>query len=86
MAEKYWVVEFRFPIQVNSATSAMDAYKKASKILESRFGFQLSAWFCRVFEYSENSTGPAEEWFCNPGGSKFRRKNQNIQHESIEDS
>ncbi len=84
MANKYYVVEFRFPIQVNKASSVMDASNKAAKMIEKKFGFLPSGWFARVFEYSDETVGP-KEFFCSPGGTKFRPIDKNIKHEKVAD-
>ncbi len=78
MSEQYYVVEYRFPVQVNEAASVKDAASKAAKEIEKKFGFVPSAWFARVFVYDSESEGVLEEHFSSPGGEKFRKVNKNI--------
>lgn len=84
MAE-YYVVEFRFPIQIDDASSVKDAALKAAKECEKRYGFFPSGWFARVFEYDGISIGPSAEWFSNPSGTTFRKLDQNLGGE-VEDN
>jgi len=69
---KYWIVEFRFPIEITKADGVDDAARIASRMMENQFGFSPQNWFARVFEYDPTITvdGPLSEWFYNPQGSK----------------
>jgi hypothetical protein len=80
MDEKYFVVEFRLPFEVLEANSPKDAAAKARRIFERDSGLDVSNWFTRVFQYSDEhgEVGPIKEWFANPSGSEFREVDQNI--------
>jgi len=78
MSDKnYYVVEFRLPKTVDSASDPKAAYEKARNELESETGFSLSAWYARVFEYQPGEPGPIAEYFANPAGTQFREIKQN---------
>lgn len=75
---EYYVVEFRYPIQIAEADSVKDAAKIAASRFENQVGFKPSLWQARVFVYdAENVDGPREEWWSNPSGDEFRQWNQN---------
>jgi hypothetical protein len=78
---RYYVVEARLPIQIADAVSVEEAARKAARIIERDYNLNLSNWFLRVFVYgdSEGKSGPVEEWFSNPSGSKFRQHDQNFE-------
>lgn len=81
---KYYVVEYRIPISIPKASSPKEAANKAALEIEKEFGFYPSAWFARVFEYNSETTGIVAEWFCSPGGAKFRRIDKNIRRLDFE--
>ncbi len=74
--KEYYIVEFRLPIQINEANSIEDAAEKAVALFEREYNIRLSKWYTRVFRYITDKVGP-EEYFCNPGGVKFRKLTQN---------
>lgn len=77
--KKYWVVEFRFPINISNADSPERAASIAADKMNEEYGFRPSAWYTRVFEYgpSLDIVGPLAEYFCNPAGTQFRQLNKN---------
>lgn len=84
--KKYYVVEFRFPLAIQEASSPDDAALQARRICEKEYGFFPSNWFTRVFEYGdkEKGIGVVGEYFANPTGTTFREVSQNIgKHEEI---
>jgi len=86
MDEKYYVVEFRIPFEVTNANSPKDAAAKARRIFERDTGLDVSNWFTRVFQYSDEhgDVGPIGEWFANPSGTEFRKVDKNIdEHERL---
>lgn len=87
-ASKYYVVEFRFPLEIRSASSPEEAARKASQKCESKFGFRPHNWYARVFEYAgdDKNLGVTAEYFSSPGGTVFREieKNFNIHDEYVE--
>lgn len=76
---RYYVVEYRLPIQVSEASSPKEAASIARRILENKIGVSLSNWFTRVFEYEEGVVGVSNEYFCNPHGTEFRSIDQNVE-------
>lgn len=87
-AKRYFVVEFRLPIEVTDAQTVEEAAGKARQQWENKMGVSLSNWFCRVFVYGEDykHTGPLEEWFANPTGSHFYQIDENFdKHERMID-
>lgn len=86
MDKRYYVVEFRLPIEVTEAPSVEEAARKAARIITRDYGVDISNWYTRVFEYGgEHETfGVINEWFCNPSASRFRKIDNNIQkHEEL---
>ena len=84
--EKFWVIEFRFPILVENVENAEDAALAASKRFEKEYGVNPSRWFARAFRYGKDSIGPIEEYFFNPAGVKAYVKDKNyIEHKEIID-
>lgn len=86
MDNNYYVVEFRLPFQIDDASSPAEAAAKARRILERDSGLDVSSWFTRVFEYSDDyeNVGPVAEYFCNPSGTHFRKIDQNVEsHERM---
>lgn len=78
--EKYYVVEFRFPIKIDTADSVLHAVSKAARMCERIHGFRPESWFARVFEYDtgENKPGLSKEYFYNPNNSTHREIKKNI--------
>jgi len=84
--EKFWVVEFRFPIAVGDVETAEDAALEAAKKFETEYGLNPSRWFARAFRYGKDSVGPVEEYFFNPAGVKAYVKDKNhLEHKDIID-
>ena len=78
--DKYYVVEFRYPIRIEETDTPMEAVSKAARICERSFGFKPDNWFARIFEYTtgEKRTGPVKEYFYNPNSSNVRDIEKNI--------
>jgi hypothetical protein len=78
--DKYYVVEFRYPIKVEDTDTAIEATSKAARICERVFGFKPENWYARIFEYTtgEKTTGPVKEYFYNPNSSNVREIEKNI--------
>lgn len=86
MSSKYYIVEFRLPVEITDAPSVEEAARKARSTLERETGFSFSNWYVRVFEYGEGNEnlGPVAEFFANPTGSTFREVTQNHgKHEEL---
>lgn len=84
--EKFWIVEFRFPMLVNDSDNAEDAAAKAARHFEKEYGVNPSRWFSRVFKYGKDAVGPVEEYFFNPAGVKAYVKDKNhLEHKDIID-
>lgn len=84
--DKYWIVEYRLPIQIDDASDANEAAEKASRILYNETGVEVSNWFARVFEYGGDveDIGIQAEWFFNPTGVAARVWDQNhAEHDEI---
>ena len=83
---RFHIVEYRIPYDVMDANSVDDAVAKANRRFEKEFSFIPSAWYCRVFEYSndEEKVGPTAEYFFNPSGETARELNANFEkHKKI---
>jgi hypothetical protein len=78
--DKYYVVEYRFPIMIEQTETPIEAVSKASRMCERMFGFKPDNWYARVFEYTtgEKVTGPVKEYFYNPNSSSVREIEKNI--------
>lgn len=78
--DKYYIVEFRYPIKIEDTDTAIEAASKASRICERVFGFKPDNWYARIFEYTtgEKITGPVKEYFYNPNSSNVREIEKNI--------
>jgi len=77
---KYYVVEYRIPIEIEDADSIQKAASMAKRICERQYGFNPDNWYARIFEYSsgENQDGVVSEYFYNPNSSNFREITKNI--------
>ena len=76
--ENYYVVEARIAIQITEALTPEEASRKAARIIENKYGVNLSNWYFRIFEYGAGEeVGPIAEYFSNPSGSKFRKVDEN---------
>lgn len=78
--DKYYVVEYRFPILVEQVDTPIEATSKAARMCERMFGFKPDNWYARIFEYTtgEKETGPVKEHFYNPSSSSVREIEKNI--------
>lgn len=77
---KYFVVEFRYPIKVDNVSSVQEAVSLAAQICEKELGVKPKNWFSRIFEYSteKNEEGHVKEYFYNPNSSSYREITKNI--------
>jgi len=77
---KYYVVEFRYPIRVDNVNSVQEAVSMASQICQNEFDFKPKNWNSRIFEYSteQNEEGHIKEYFYNPNSSSYREITKNI--------
>lgn len=78
--QKYYVVEFRYPIKVENTDGISHVVSKAARICERIFGFRPENWFARIFEYEtgEGKPGVSKEYFYNPNNSTYREIHKNI--------
>ncbi|MBO37260.1 MAG: hypothetical protein CL612_05455 [Anaerolineaceae bacterium] len=76
---KYYVIEYRYAIQIKDANNVMSAVAKANEIAEQKFGFRPKNWFARIFEYfgGPDETGPSNEYFYNPHSVSYRKVDTN---------
>lgn len=79
---QYYVVEYRFPIKIDSVASVQEAMSIASQIFQNQYGFKPDNWNARIFEYSTNSNvaGHEKEYFYNPNSSSVREITKNISY------
>lgn len=79
---KYYIVEFRYPIKISDVNSVQEAVSMASQICENEFDFTPKNWNSRIFEYSteENEEGHIKEYFYNPTSSSYREITKNIMY------
>jgi len=77
---KYFIVEYRLPIEVEDTSTIPEAVSKAKRICENRFGFAPDNWNARVFEYDPEAenVGHVKEYFYNPHSASFREITKNI--------
>lgn len=73
--KKYFIVEYRIPIQVDDIDTVHEAASRAKKIFNRLFGISPDNWFARVFEYSseQEEPGPMKEYFYNPNSTSLER-------------
>jgi len=76
----YYVVEFRYPVEVQDAEGVSQAVSKALRMCERVWGFKPDGWHARVFEYKtgEATVGLAKEYFYNPNSHSYREIFKNI--------
>jgi hypothetical protein len=79
---KYFVIEYRLPIQVDDVSSIPEAVSRAKRIVENRFGFAPDNWNARVFEYDPEAdvVGHVKEYFYNPHSASFREITKNLEY------
>lgn len=77
---EYFIVEYRFPIKIDSVNSVQEAISMASQVFQNQYGFKPDNWNARIFQYStdSNSSGYAKEFFYNPNSATFREITKNI--------
>jgi hypothetical protein len=77
---EYFVVEFRFPVTVESVKSVQEAMSFAGQVFQNQFGFKPDNWNARIFQYStdSNSPGHVKEFFYNPNSSTYREITKNL--------
>jgi hypothetical protein len=78
--EKYYVVEFRYPVRVEDTDGITHVVSKAARICERVHGFRPDNWFARIFEYDvgEGKPGVSKEYFYNPNSTNHREIKKNI--------
>ena len=79
----YYVVEFRFPIQVDTVNTVKEALSIAGQICRDQHGFKPDNWYARIFEYStaeSSTTGHIKEYFYNPHSATHREITKNIEY------
>lgn len=82
--KKYFIVEYRIPIEVEDVDTVQEAVSRAKKIIDRNFGVSPDNWNARVFEYSDSHSvvGPAHEYFYNPNSTVPREITKNIGYHS----
>lgn len=78
--QEYFVVEYRFPIQINSVGSVQEAISMAGQVFQNQFGFKPDNWNARIFQYStdSNAVGYVKEFFYNPNSATYREITKNV--------
>jgi hypothetical protein len=81
---EFFVVEYRYPIKIDSVSSVQEAVSMASQAFMNLYGFKPENWNARVFKYSTDSTiaGHVEEYFYNPNSATYREITKNVQYHS----
>lgn len=76
----YYVVEFRYPVEVHEAEGVSQAVSKAMRMCERVWGFKPDGWHARIFEYrtGEATVGLSREYFYNPNSHSYREIIKNI--------
>lgn len=76
----YYVVEFRFPYQVQDMDDPVEAAKAAQKLFNEQHGFQPDLWNARATEFSfeEGKFGAQREFFWSPTGMTVKDIAKNI--------
>lgn len=77
---EYFIVEYRFPIKIDSVNGVQEAISMASQVFQNQYGFKPENWNARIFQYStdSNTSGYAKEFFYNPNSATFREITKNI--------
>jgi hypothetical protein len=77
---KFYVVEYRIPIEVRDVDSVQEAVSRARKIIQRTYDISPDPWFARIFEYSDDydNVGPIKEFFYNPNSSTPREIMKNL--------
>jgi len=76
----YYVVEFRYPVEVHDADGVGQAVSKGIRMCERVWGFRPDSWHARIFEYTtgEAIPGLSREFFYNPNSHSYREIVKNI--------
>jgi hypothetical protein len=79
---EYFIVEYRFPIKIESVKSVQEAMSMASQVFQNQYGFKPDNWNARVFQYSTDSnvSGYVKEFFYNPNSATHREITKNISY------
>ena len=77
---EYFIVEYRFPIKIESVKSVQEAMSIASQVFQNQYGFKPDNWNARIFQYSTDSnvSGYVKEFFYNPNSATHREITKNI--------
>ncbi len=77
---EYFIVEYRFPIKIDSVNNVQEAVSMAGQVFKNQFGFKPENWNARIFQYStdSNSPGYVREFFYNPNSATSREITKNI--------
>lgn len=77
---EYFIVEYRFPIRIDSVSSVQEAVSMASQAFQNQHGFKPDNWSARIFQYStdSNATGYVKEFFYNPNSATYREITKNV--------
>jgi hypothetical protein len=84
--KEYFIVEYRFPIKIDSVNSVQEAMSMASQAFQNQYGFKPDNWNARIFQYSTDSNNPGyvKEFFYNPNSATSREIKKNIAyHEDL---
>lgn len=81
---EYFIVEYRFPIQVDNINTVQEAVSMAGQIFQRQYGFKPENWNARIFHYSTDSnvSGYVKEYFYNPNSATYREITKNIAYHS----
>lgn len=77
---EYFIVEYRFPIKVDTVNTIQEAMSVASQVFSNQYGFKPDNWNARIFQYSTDSNiaGYVKEYFYNPNSATYREIMKNI--------
>ena len=77
---EYFIVEYRFPIKIDSVNGIQEAVSMAAQVFQNQYGFKPENWNARIFQYSTdaNVSGYVKEHFYNPNSAPFREITKNI--------
>lgn len=77
---EYFIVEYRFPIKIDSVNGIQEAVSMAAQVFQNQYGFKPENWNARIFQYSTdaNVSGYVKEHFYNPNSATFREITKNI--------
>lgn len=77
---EYFIVEYRFPVRIDTVSSVQEAVSMASQAFQNQFGFKPENWNARIFQYSTDSnvSGYVKEFFYNPNSATYREITKNV--------